>query len=145
MRFNKGDVIADDRGVIGEITGIANSVDFPYLVREVGGGTGNYRDYPGLRLADTEPLKADPYAGTYLELEDLARQINLYQGYADAAEQRRTEAIEKESRNIDFELDRVRKCQDRLRVLLRELGLVSSEPSAPTAPAITLTTEQDTK
>ncbi|UYL88371.1 hypothetical protein SEA_EVEPICKLES_84 [Arthrobacter phage EvePickles] len=90
-------------------------------------------------------MSETPYAGTYLELEDLARQINLYQGYADAAEQRRTEAIENESRNIDFELDRVRKCQNRLRVLLRELGLVSSEPAAATAQTTNPTTEQDTK
>jgi hypothetical protein len=144
MRFSKGEVIADDRGAIGEIIGITTSVDFPYSVREVGGGTGAYRDYPGLRLADTEPVKSDPYTGTYLELEDLARQINLYQGYADEAEQRRTEAIEKESRNIDFELDRVRKCQDRLRVLLRELGLVSGEP-AVAAPTTNPTPEQETK
>jgi hypothetical protein len=78
-------------------------------------------------------MSETPYAGTYLELEDLARQINLYQGYADEAEKRRTEAIEKESRNIDFELDRVRKCQVRLRVLLQELGLVSSTPTSQEA------------
>ena len=74
-------------------------------------------------------MSETPYSGTYLELEDLARQINLYQGYADAAEKRRTAAIERETENIALELERVRKCQERLRVLLQELGLVAGRPA----------------
>lgn len=50
-KFKVGDVVADSKGLIGEIAEATDSkFAFPYQIREQSGSVGAYREFPDMRL-----------------------------------------------------------------------------------------------
>lgn len=57
-KFKVGDVVADSKGLIGEIVEATDTkFAFPYQIREQSGSIGNYREFPDMRLvASLDPV-----------------------------------------------------------------------------------------
>lgn len=115
-KFKVGDVVADSKGLIGEIVQATDSkFAFPYQIREQSGSIGSYREFPDMRLADTERLDGirDSILSTAADLISGQRAKD----YGDAAENfQRIADLWRPVLGVDVTREQVALCLTQLKV-----------------------------